>query len=174
MTDYETYPGEYADIKGAAPQAQGAAAPPDHEKAIELLHALVNEVGAEPIEDNRARRLGAWIEARNWLDSLTNFSRAAQGAAAPPTEGPHLHSTVGELIACHTRTFERAAQGAAAPPDPRGNAAIEAIGRIQRSIHMEGRVASDGTLVTSEAIVEEAREAIKDFHDRAARLEGGQ
>ena len=55
--------------------------PPDYKKAVELLYALVNEVGAEPIEDNRARRLGAWIEARNWLESLTNFSRAAQGAA---------------------------------------------------------------------------------------------
>ena len=48
--------------------------------------------------------------------------------------------------------------------DPRGNRAIEAIDRIQRAILMKGRVASDGTLITTEVIEAEAREAIRDFH----------
>jgi hypothetical protein len=54
-------------------------------------------------------------------------------------------------------------------PDPRGNAAIEAIGRIQRAIHMKGREASDGILVTADLIVQEAREAIQDFHNAPPR-----
>jgi hypothetical protein len=54
-------------------------------------------------------------------------------------------------------------------PDPRGNAAIEAIGRIQRAIHMKDREASDGTLVTAAVIVQEAREAIRDFHNAPPR-----
>jgi hypothetical protein len=54
-------------------------------------------------------------------------------------------------------------------PDPRGNAAIEAIGRIQRAIHMKDREASDGTLVTAAVIVQEAREAIREFHNAPPR-----
>jgi hypothetical protein len=54
-------------------------------------------------------------------------------------------------------------------PDPRGNAAIEAIERIQRAIHMKDREASDGTLVTAAVIVQEAREAIRDFHNAPPR-----
>jgi hypothetical protein len=54
-------------------------------------------------------------------------------------------------------------------PDPRGNAAIEAIERIQRAIHMKDREASDGTLVTAAVIVQEAREAIREFHNAPPR-----
>lgn len=48
--------------------------------------------------------------------------------------------------------------------DPRGTAAIEALDRIQRAALSEGRVTSDGTLVTESVIVSEVRAALSDFH----------
>ena len=43
--------------------------------ALDHLRALVDEVGSEPIRDNRALRMGAWIRARNYLEALEDEER---------------------------------------------------------------------------------------------------
>jgi len=64
--------------------------------------------------------------------------------------------------------WEARAEARAIPPslDPRGPQAIEAIDRIQRAVLMMGRKASDGRLVTESVVVDEVREALRDFHAR--------
>ena len=81
--DYETYPGEYADIEGAA---QGAAAPPA--PLLDDLERLINDeymTCDHRVLDERHIPVST---IRHFIKVRREALRAAQGAAARPTARP--------------------------------------------------------------------------------------
>ena len=153
--------------------------PPDTDAALRTADVLWSALSDRLEPEERIGYGRLYEQMYSWM---LDRAEAAQ-AAAPRAEGQrvgingrHIHAAgITDLERCEEC---RRAASPSVPPgereglDPRGDLAIEAVDRIQRAVLMKGRVASDGTLVTTEVIESEARAAIRDFHDRSARLSG--